>query len=88
MNSVGEAKKPEYPSDPKEIFAFDKLQNKFFNKNKSFLLDLFYGRLKREYICKNNHIIIIKITTFNTLILPKPNKSNKIIDLLKQYQKK
>ena len=50
LYSVGKVKEPVVPIDPKEKSAFDKLQKRFFNKNKSFLLDLFYGRLKIEYI--------------------------------------
>ena len=67
--------------------AFYKLEDKFFNKNKSFLLNLFYERLKRQYICENGHICAIKFNNFNTLILPHPEDSNDIVDLLKVYQK-
>jgi ubiquitin C-terminal hydrolase len=74
------------PSDVLEKEAFNKLEDKFFIKNKSLLLNLFYGRLKREYICKNGHTYTIKFNNFNTLILPHPIKSNYIIDLLNLYQ--
>lgn len=39
--------------------AFEKLENKFFLKNKSYMLNLFYGKLKRNYICEYGHIFII-----------------------------
>jgi len=74
------------PINPLENKAFEKLENRFFEKNKSFLLNLFYGRLKREYICKNGHIFSIKFNNYNTLILPQPEQSNDIIDLLNLYQ--
>jgi len=71
-----------------EVNAFNRLENKFFLKNNSFLLNLFYGRLKREYICENDHIFNIKFNNYNTLILPQPTNSNNIIDLLNLYQGK
>ena len=74
------------PRDELEIKAFNILEEKFFKKNKSFMLNLFYGRLKREYICHKGHIYTIKFNNFNTLILPHPIKSNNIIDLLNLYQ--
>ena len=74
------------PNNELEKNAFYKLENRFFEKNKSFLLNLFYGRLKREYICVKEHVCLVKFNKFNTLILPQPVKSNKIIDLLKLYQ--
>ena len=40
------------PKNDLELQAFNKLENRFFLKNKSFLLNLFYGRLKREYLCQ------------------------------------
>ena len=75
------------PSDELEMKSFYKLEDRFFLKNKSFLLNLFYGRLKREYICTKNHIVSIKFNNFNTLILPHPEQSNDLIDLLILYQK-
>ena len=74
------------PNNELEKKAFYKLEDRFFEKNKSFLLNLFYGRLKREYICVKEHVCLVKFNNFNTLILPQPVQSNKIIDLLKLYQ--
>ena len=74
------------PNDEKERKAFNKLEERFFLQNKSFLLDLFYGRLRRDYICQNGHLCLVKFNNYNTLILPQPIKSNNIYDLLKLYQ--
>jgi len=75
------------PRNDLELQAFNKLENRFFLKNKSFLLNLFYGRLKREYLCQNGHLCSIKFNNFNTLILPHPEDSNELVDLLNLYQK-
>ena len=83
---IGEYKVQNIPNEEFERKSFYKLENKFFLKNKSFLLNLFYGRLKREYICENGHTCLVKFNNYNTLILPHPDKSNKIIDLLNIYQ--
>jgi ubiquitin C-terminal hydrolase len=88
LNGIGEYKIEKIPKDELEMKAFYKLEDKFFNKNKSFLLDLFYGRLKRQYICENGHICAIKFNNFNTLILPHPEQSNNLYDLLNLYQKR
>ena len=82
-----EYKSGRIPTNELEMKAFYKLEDRFFLKNKSFLLNLFYGRLKREYICQNGHICSIKFNNFNTLILPHPEQSNDIVDLLNLYQK-
>ena len=76
------------PEKELEKKAYDRLEEKFFTKNESFLLNLFYGRLKREYICENGHQFNVKFNNYNTLILPQPTSSNKIVELLKLYQKK
>ena len=86
MKGIGEYTIEKIPNDEIEKNAFEKLEKRFFLQNKSFLLNLFYGRLKREYICENGHTCLIKYTNYNTLILPQPEKSNNIIDLLKLYQ--
>ena len=88
LNGIGEYKIEKIPKDELEMKAFYKLEDKFFNKNKSFLLNLFYGRLKRQYICENGHICAIKFNNFNTLILPHPEQSNNLYDLLNLYQKR
>ena len=88
LKGIGEYKTENIPKDELEKKAFNKLEDKFFNKNKSLLLNLFYGRLKRQYICENDHICDIKFNNFNTLILPHPEKSNKLYDLLNLYQKR
>ena len=74
------------PDNELEEKAFQKLENRFFLKNNSFLLNLFYGRIKRDYICKNRHLCMVKFNNFNTLILPQPTNSNYIVDLLNLYQ--
>jgi ubiquitin C-terminal hydrolase len=86
LKDEGKYETSNIPSDDLEIKAFYKLEDKFFIKNKSLMLNLFYGRLKREYICQNGHIFSIKFNNYNTLILPQPTTSNKIVDLLKLYQ--
>ena len=86
LNGQGIYKPSNIPFDELEKKGFDRLENRFFLKNKSFLLNLFYGRLKREYICENGHLFNVKFNNYNTLILPHPDKSNDIIDLLKLYQ--
>ena len=86
LKGLKEYTKGNPPLNKLERNAFDKLENKFFIKNESFLLNLFYGRLKREYICENGHIFNVKFNNYNTLILPQPTSSNKIVDLLKLYQ--
>ena len=88
LNGQGIYKPSNIPFDELEKKGFDRLENRFFLKNKSFLLNLFYGRLKREYICENGHTFNIKFNNYNTIILPHPDKSNDIIDLLKLYQEK
>ena len=87
LNGFGEYKTINIPSNELEKKAFEKLEKRFFLKNNSFLLNLFYGRIKRDYICENGHICTIKFNNFNTLILPHPQESNDIIDLLQLYQK-
>ena len=86
LKGIGEYWIEKIPNGELEKNAFEKLEKRFFLPNKSFLLNLFYGRLKREYICENGHICLIKFNNYNTLILPQPEKSNNIIDLLKLYQ--
>ena len=85
--SPNEYQTEKIPKTELELKAFYKLEDKFFLKNRSFLLNLFYGRLKREYTCKKGHIVSIKFNHFNTLILPHPEDSNKLVDLLNLYQK-
>ena len=87
LNGIGEYNQPKIPTDILEEKAFKKLEERFFLKNKSFLLNMFYGRLKREYRCENGHICTIKFNNFSTLILPEPEESNYIIDLLNLYQR-
>lgn len=89
LNGIGEN---EYvtgniPDNELEMKAFYKLEDRFFLQNKSFLLNLFYGRLKRVYKCESGHTCLVKFNNFNTLILPQPVQSNNIIDLLILYQK-
>lgn len=85
--SPNEYQTEKIPKTELELKAFYKLEDKFFLKNRSFLLNLFYGRLKREYTCKKGHVVSIKFNNFNTLILPHPEDSDKLVDLLNLYQK-
>jgi ubiquitin C-terminal hydrolase len=86
LKGFGKYETKNIPKDPLEKKAFTKLENKFFLKNKSFLLDLFYGRIKRDYICEKGHTCCVKFNNYNTLILPQPEDSNNIVDLLNLYQ--
>ena len=47
LKGLGEYKVQKLPNDEFENKSFCKLENRFFLQNKSFLLNLFYGRLKR-----------------------------------------
>ena len=87
LEGFGKYETKNIPKDPLEKKAFTKLENKFFLKNKSFLLDLFYGRIKRDYICEKGHTCCVKFNNYNTLILPQPTElKNNIVDLLNSYQ--
>jgi ubiquitin C-terminal hydrolase len=87
LKGFGKYETKNIPKDPLEKKAFTKLENKFFLKNKSFLLDLFYGRIKRDYICEKGHTCCVKFNNYNTLILPQPTElKNNIVDLLNSYQ--
>ena len=83
---IGNYRPNHLPNDQLEKMAYYKLEKKFFLHYKSFLLNLFYGRLKREYICENEHVCLVKFNNYNTLILPHAINSNDLIDLLKLYQ--
>ena len=86
LYGIGKYDPGKIPIDKMELDAFDKLEKKFFIKNKCFLLNLFYGRLKKEYICENGHLCLIKFNNFNTITLPLQKESNELVDLLKFYQ--
>ena len=86
LYEIGKYDTGKIPINEIELDAFNKLEKKFFLKNKSFLLNLFYGRLKKEYICENGHLCLVKFNNFNTLTLPPQNDKNELIDLLKLYQ--
>jgi len=73
---------------------FERLNKLFINKNNSFLIDLFYGKLIKEIYCRKGHRISIKFQIYNIIELPimeyiNNDKTNKVelIDLLKEYQK-
>ena len=73
---------------------FERLNKLFINKNNSFLIDLFYGKLIKEIYCIKGHRISIKFQIYNIIELPimeyiNNDKTNKVelIDLLKEYQK-
>ena len=85
---------PNYIKDQKMKKQFERLNKLFINKNNSFLIDLFYGKLIKEIYCINGHRISIKFQIYNIIELPimeyiNNDKNNKVelIDLLKEYQK-
>ena len=86
LYEIGKYDPGEIPINEMELDAFNKLEKKFFLKNKCFLLNLFYGRLKKEYICENGHLCLVKFNNFSSLTLPPQNDKNELIDLLKLYQ--
>ena len=63
-------KKIDSPKYEIEKMAFDKLEINFFQKNQSFLTNLFYGRFKKEIICPNDHIIKVSFEVYNMIQLP------------------
>ena len=86
VQDIGKYVQCTVPINEMELEAFNNLENKFFLKNKSFLLNLFYGRLKKEYICENGHVCLVKFNNFSSLTLPPQNDKNELSDLLKLYQ--
>ena len=75
---------------------FERLNKLFINKNNSFLIDLFYGKLIKELYCEKGHRISIKFQIYNIIELPIYKCSSycfsgsnyvELIDLLKEYQK-
>ena len=87
LYEIGKYDPGKIPNNEMELNAFNVLEKKFFLKNKSFFLNLFYGRLKKEYYCENGHLCLIKFNNFNTLTLPPYNETDELIDLLKFYQR-
>ena len=85
---IGKGKsKNEFRINEEDKESFNKLQTNFFEKNDSFLLDLFYGRYKLEIKCLNQHIIKSSFHVFNILTLPH-KYTNKFEDLLNYFQEK
>ncbi len=85
---IGKGKsKNEFRINKEDKESFNKLQTNFFEKNDSFLLDLFYGRYKLEIKCLNQHIIKSSFHVFNILTLPHKS-SNNFEDLLIYFQEK
>ena len=85
---IGKGKsKTEFRINKEDKESFNKLQTNFFEKNDSFLLDLFYGRYKLEIKCLNQHIIKSSFHVFNILTLPH-KYTNKFEDLLNYFQDK
>jgi ubiquitin C-terminal hydrolase len=87
LYEIGKYDPGKIPINEMELDAFNKLEKKFFIKNKCFLLNLFYGRLKKEYYCENGHLCLVKFNNFNSLTLPQSKKTNTIEELLNLYQK-
>ena len=87
LYEIGKYQPGKIPINEIELEAFNKLEKKFFLKNKCFLLNLFYGRIKKEFYCENGHLCLIKFNNFSTITLPQPKESNTIEDLLNLYQK-
>ncbi len=58
------------PSEEIASLALKKLIKRFYNRNNSIFIDLFYGNSFIEYYCqKNNHLIDIKFNNFITIDL-------------------
>ena len=67
-------KKEEYsinfPTEELAFLSLKKLIKRFYNKNNSIFIDLFYGNNLIEYYCqKNNHLIDVKFNNFITIDL-------------------
>ena len=86
LYEIGKYEPGKIPINEIELEAFNKLEKKFFLKNKCFLLNLFYGRLKKEYYCENGHLCLIKFNNFSSITLPPYEDKNELVDLLKVYQ--
>ena len=83
----GDKSKKEFHLKEEDKESFNKLQTNFFEKNDSFLLDLFYGRYKLEIKCLNQHIIKSSFHVFNILTLPH-KYTNNFEKLLNYFQDK
>ncbi len=49
---------------------FERLNKLFIDKNISFLIDFFYGRIIKELYCRKGHRINIKFQIYNMIGLP------------------
>ena len=87
---------PNNINDPEMKKQFERLNKLFINKNNSFLIDLFYGKLIKELYCEKGHRVSIKFQIYNIIELPIMeyvnndkgiNNKVELIDLLKEYQK-
>ena len=89
---------PNNINDPEMKKQFERLNKLFINKNNSFLIDLFYGKLIKELYCRKGHRVSIKFQIYNMIELPiykclsyiqyffNYNNKVELIDLLKEYQ--
>ena len=73
------------PENKTEEEAFIKLENEFFKKYNSFLIEFFYGRLKKEILCQDKHVIKVNFQVFNMIELL-DSSYNTINKLLQNYQ--
>ena len=74
------------PANKFEEEAFFKLENEFFKKYNSFLIEFFYGRLKKEILCpKDKEVIKVNFQVFNMIELL-DSSYNTINKLLQNYQ--
>ena len=73
------------PANKFEEEAFFKLENEFFKKYNSFLIEFFYGRLKKEILCQDKHVIKVNFQVFNMIELL-DSSYNTINKLLQNYQ--
>ena len=74
------------PENKTEEEAFIKLENEFFNKYNSFLIEFFYGRLKNEILCPiDKKVIKVNFQVFNMIELL-DSSYNTINKLLENYQ--
>ncbi len=54
--------------------------------NNSFLINLFYGKLKKEYFCPQHHKIKVNFQIYNMIEITNNNDKDSIEELLKNYQ--
>ncbi len=74
------------PIDEMDKEAYEKIEKRFFNEYNSFLINLFYGKLKKEYFCPQHHKIKVNFQIYNMIEITNNNDKDSIEELLKNYQ--